>query len=135
ALRAAGMPQYLLHTGQRYDEKLSHLFFEQLNIPAPDLNLEVGEGSHAEQTAEIMRRFEPVVLETKPDIVVVVGDLNSTMACALVAAKLAVPVAHIEAGLRSFDRTMPEEINRVVTDSISDLLFVSEPSGVKNLRN
>jgi UDP-N-acetylglucosamine 2-epimerase (non-hydrolysing) len=135
ALREAGVPQYLVHTGQHYDEKMSQLFFEDLGIPAPDLNLEVGSGSQAVQTAEILRRFEPVLLEVKPDVVVVVGDVNSTMACALVAAKSGVPVAHIEAGLRSFDRTMPEEINRVVTDCLSDLLFVSEPSGVKNLHN
>lgn len=135
ALRQAGVRQYLLHTGQHYDEKMSHLFFQQLGIPTPDLNLEVGSGSQAAQTAEIMRKFEPVLLEVKPDVVVVVGDVNSTMACALVAAKLGVRVAHIEAGLRSFDRTMPEEINRVVTDAISDLLFVSEPSGMKNLSN
>ena len=135
ALREAGVPQYLVHTGQHYDEKMSRLFFDDLGIPAPDLNLEVGSGSQAVQTAEILRRFEPVLLEVKPDVVVVVGDVNSTMACALVAAKLGVAVAHIEAGLRSFDRTMPEEVNRVVTDCLSDLLFVSEPSGVKNLHN
>jgi UDP-N-acetylglucosamine 2-epimerase (non-hydrolysing) len=135
ALREAGVAQYLVHTGQHYDEKMSHLFFDELGIPTPDLNLEVGSGSQAAQTAEIMRKFEPVLLEVKPDVLIVVGDVNSTMACALVAAKLGVPVAHIEAGLRSFDRSMPEEINRVVTDAISDLLFVSEPSGMKNLSN
>ena len=135
ALREAGVPQYLVHTGQHYDEKMSRLFFSDLGIPAPDLNMEVGSGSQAVQTAEIMRRFEPILLEMRPDVVVVVGDVNSTMACALVAAKLGVPVAHIEAGLRSFDRGMPEEVNRVVTDCLSNLLFVSEPSGLKNLRN
>ena len=135
AMREAGLPQYLVHTGQHYDEKMSRLFFEELGIPAPDINLEVGSGSQAVQTAEILRRFEPVVLETKPDMVVVVGDVNSTMACTLVAVKLGIPVAHIEAGLRSFDRSMPEEINRLVTDSLSDLLFVSEPSGLNNLRS
>jgi UDP-N-acetylglucosamine 2-epimerase (non-hydrolysing) len=135
ALREAGVSQYLVHTGQHYDEKMSRLFFEELGIPTPDLNLEVGSGSQAVQTSEILRRFEPVVQEVRPDVVIVVGDVNSTMACALVAAKLGIPVAHIEAGLRSFDRSMPEEINRVVTDSISDLLFVSEPSGMKNLSN
>jgi UDP-N-acetylglucosamine 2-epimerase (non-hydrolysing) len=135
ALRQAGVPQYLVHTGQHYDEKMSWLFFEELGIPVPDVNLEVGSGSQAAQTAEIMRRFEPVLLEAKPDVVVVVGDVNSTMACALVASKLGIHVAHIEAGLRSFDRSMPEEINRVVTDCISDLLFVSEPSGMTNLSN
>ncbi len=133
ALRQAGVPQYLVHTGQHYDEKMSRLFFEELGIPVPDVNLEVGSGSQAMQTAEVMRRFEPVLLSTKPDIVVVVGDVNSTLACALVASKLGIPVAHIEAGLRSFDRSMPEEINRVLTDCISDLLFVSEPSGMTNL--
>lgn len=124
----------LVHTGQHYDQNMSDLFFRQLNIPEPDLNLEVGSGSHAIQTAEIMRRFEPIVLEHKPDWIVVVGDVNSTIACALVATKLGVRVAHVEAGLRSFDRSMPEEINRVLTDAISDLLFVTEPSGIENLR-
>ena len=123
----------LVHTGQHYDEKMSKLFFSELGIPEPDINLEVGSGSHASQTAEIIRRFEPVVLQHQPDWVVVVGDVNSTIACALVACKLGVKVAHVEAGLRSFDRTMPEEINRLLTDSISDLLLVSEPSGVENL--
>jgi UDP-N-acetylglucosamine 2-epimerase (non-hydrolysing) len=123
----------LVHTGQHYDEKMSHLFFEQLDIPRPDINLEVGSGSHARQTALIMERFEPIVLEHKPDAVLVVGDVNSTIACALVASKLGIGVFHVEAGLRSFDRTMPEEINRVLTDAISDLLLVSEPSGVENL--
>ena len=124
----------LVHTGQHYDERMSELFFRDLGIRAPDFNLGVGSGSHAQQTAEIMRRFEPVCLDCRPDWVVVVGDVNSTIACALVAAKLGVRVAHVEAGLRSFDRTMPEEINRVLTDAISDLLFVTEPSGVENLR-
>ncbi|MFQ5502160.1 MAG: non-hydrolyzing UDP-N-acetylglucosamine 2-epimerase [Phycisphaerae bacterium] len=125
----------LVHTGQHYDERMSELFFRDLGIPEPDVNLEVGSSSHAVQTAEIMRRFEPVVLDFKPDWVVVVGDVNSTIACALVASKLGVRVAHVEAGLRSFDREMPEEINRLLTDAISDLLLVSEPSGVENLRN
>ncbi len=124
----------LVHTGQHYDEKMSRLFFDQLEIPRPDVNLEVGSGSHAQQTAAVMQRFEPVVLEHRPDAVLVVGDVNSTIACALVAAKLGVAVFHVEAGLRSFDRGMPEEINRVLTDAISDLLFVSEPSGIENLR-
>ncbi len=123
----------LVHTGQHYDEKMSKLFFEELEIPRPDLNLEVGSGSHAQQTAEVMKRFEAVVLERNPDAVLVVGDVNSTIACALVAAKLGVGVVHVEAGLRSFDMGMPEEINRVLTDRISDILFVSEPSGLKNL--
>ena len=131
---AGGFETLLVHTGQHYDEKMSQLFFEQLAIPKPQVNLEVGSGSHAVQTAEIMRRFEPVVLEFKPDYVLVVGDVNSTIACGLVAVKLGVKLAHVEAGLRSFDRAMPEEINRVLTDAISDLLFVTEPSGVDNLR-
>ena len=124
----------LVHTGQHYDERMSKLFFEQLRIPRPDFDLEVGSGSHAVQTAEVMKRFEPVLLAEQPDAVVVVGDVNSTIACALTSVKLGVPVAHVEAGLRSFDRTMPEEINRILTDSISRWLFVSEASGVENLR-
>ncbi|MFC1490472.1 non-hydrolyzing UDP-N-acetylglucosamine 2-epimerase [Candidatus Latescibacterota bacterium] len=123
----------LVHTGQHYDKKMSSLFFDELNIPKPDINLDVGSGSHAVQTAEIMKRFEPVVLDFKPDYVLVVGDVNSTIACGLVAVKLGAKLIHVEAGLRSFDRTMPEEINRILTDSISDLLFVSERSGVENL--
>jgi len=129
-----GAQAVLVHTGQHYDERMSHLFFEQLAIPRPDVNLEVGSASHAVQTAAIMQRFEPVVAEQEPDVVVVVGDVNSTIACALVAAKLHVPVAHVEAGLRSFDRRMPEEINRRLTDAISDFLFVTEPSGLSNLK-
>ena len=124
----------LVHTGQHYDERMSDLFFRQLGIPKPDVNLEVGSGSHTVQTAQIMTRFEPVLLEYKPDYVLVVGDVNSTIACGLVAVKLGVKLTHVEAGLRSFDRSMPEEINRILTDSISDLLFVSEQSGVDNLR-
>jgi UDP-N-acetylglucosamine 2-epimerase (non-hydrolysing) len=123
----------LVHTGQHYDQNMSKLFFEDLGIPRPDINLEVGSGSHAAQTAEIMKRFEPVILDFKPDYVLVVGDVNSTIACGLVAVKLGVKLIHVEAGLRSFDRTMPEEINRVLTDAISDLLFVTEQSGVDNL--
>lgn len=123
----------LVHTGQHYDHKMSQLFFDELQIPHPDVNLEVGSGSHAQQTAAIMQRFEPLLLETKADAILVVGDVNSTIACALVAAKLGVRIFHVEAGLRSFDRTMPEEINRVLTDAISDLLFVSEPAGLENL--
>lgn len=124
----------LVHTGQHYDTKMSQLFFDELKIPSPDVNLEVGSASHAVQTAEVMKRFEPIVIEKKPDAVVVVGDINSTLACALTAVKLGVPVAHVEAGLRSFDRSMPEEINRIMTDAISQWLFVSEQSGVENLR-
>ena len=110
------------------------MFFDELELPRPDVNLEVGSGSHAQQTALIMQRFEPVVLDYQPDWVIVPGDVNSTVACALVASKLGVKVAHVEAGLRSFDRTMPEEINRVVTDHLADLLFTTEPSGNENLR-
>lgn len=124
----------LVHTGQHYDTKMSKLFFDELAIPRPDLDLGVGSASHAQQSAEIMRRFEPVVIEHRPDVVLVVGDVNSTIACALVAVKLGIKVAHVEAGLRSFDRQMPEEINRILTDSISDFLFVTEPSGVTNLK-
>jgi UDP-N-acetylglucosamine 2-epimerase (non-hydrolysing) len=112
---------------------MSKLFFEQLKIPRPEVDLEVGSASHAVQTAEVMKRFEPVVQAQKPDAVIVVGDVNSTVACALTAVKLGVPVAHVEAGLRSFDTTMPEEINRILTDAISRWLFVSEPSGLENL--
>jgi len=125
----------LVHTGQHYDGAMSALFFEQLAIPEPDVNLEVGSASHAQQTALIMQRFEPLLADLQPDAVLVVGDVNSTIACALVAVKMGVAVLHVEAGLRSFDRTMPEEINRVLTDALSDLLFVSEPSGVSNLLN
>jgi UDP-N-acetylglucosamine 2-epimerase (non-hydrolysing) len=136
ALKArGGFETLLVHTGQHYDDNMSKLFFEELDVPEPDLNLEVGSDSHAAQTAEIMKRFEPVVLDFKPDYVLVVGDVNSTIACGLVAVKLGVKLIHVEAGLRSFDRTMPEEINRVLTDSISDLLFVTEQSGIDNLRN
>lgn len=130
-----GFKTLLVHTGQHYDAKMSQLFFDELNIPKPDVNLEVGSASHAVQTAEIMKRFEPVVLDFKPDYVLVVGDVNSTIACGLVAVKLGVKLIHVEAGLRSFDRSMPEEINRILTDSISDLLFVTEQSGIDNLKN
>jgi len=132
--KGAALETLLVHTGQHYDAKMSHLFFEQMGIPKPDVNLEVGSGSHGQQTGDVMIRFEPVAREWQPDVVIVVGDVNSTLACALVAAKLNIRVAHVEAGLRSFDRTMPEEVNRVLTDAISDWLFVSEPSGVENLR-
>ena len=132
--RRAGIEAYLVHTGQHYDQRMSQLFFEELEIPRPDIDLGVGSGSHAVQTAEVMKRFEPIVLEQRPDAVMVVGDVNSTIACALTAVKLGVPVAHVEAGLRSFDRTMPEEINRILTDAISRWLFVTEPSGLENLR-
>jgi UDP-N-acetylglucosamine 2-epimerase (non-hydrolysing) len=124
----------LVHTGQHYDAAMSRVFFQDLKMPNPDFNLEVGSGSHAFQTAEIMRRFEEVCESAKPDLVIVAGDVNSTLACSLTAAKLQIPVAHIESGLRSFDRTMPEEINRIVTDSVSDFLFTTEESGNQNLR-
>jgi UDP-N-acetylglucosamine 2-epimerase (non-hydrolysing) len=143
-----GLRPVLVHTGQHYDDKLSRVFFDDLGIPTPDISLEVGSGSHAQQTAEIMRRFEGVVEAEQPHVVLVVGDVNSTVACALVASKIVLqrpfdcalqagrrrPLSvHVEAGLRSFDDDMPEEINRRLTDSVSDLLFVSEPSGVENL--
>jgi UDP-N-acetylglucosamine 2-epimerase (non-hydrolysing) len=124
----------LVHTGQHYDEKMSGIFFQELGIPAPEINLEVGSGSHAVQTANVMTRFEPVCLEEEPDWVVVVGDVNSSVACTLVAAKLGIRVAHVEAGLRSFDRAMPEEINRVVTDAIADLLLTPSEDADVNLR-
>lgn len=123
----------LVHTGQHYDEKMSDLFFRQLGIPEPAVNLGVGGGSHAVQVAEIMKAFEPVLLEHKPDAVLVVGDVNSTIACSLVAVKLGIRLIHVEAGLRSGDRSMPEEINRILTDAISDYLFVTEPAGLQNL--
>lgn len=123
----------IVHTGQHYDENMSEVFFRELEIPAPDRHLEVGSGSHAEQTARIMVAFEKYILQEKPHWVIVVGDVNSTIGCALTAKKLGVKVAHVEAGLRSFDMSMPEEINRKLTDAISDLLFVTEESGVRNL--
>lgn len=124
----------VVHTGQHYDAAMSDSFFKDLDLPDPDFHLGVGSASHAEQSAKIMLAFEPVVLDEKPDWVIVVGDVNSTVACALVASKLCVKVAHVEAGLRSFDRSMPEEVNRIVTDSISDLLFTTEESANENLR-
>lgn len=132
-LSALGLKAPLVHTGQHYDEAMSDRLFADLGLPRPDVNLEVGSGSHAQQTGEIMRRFEPVLLERAPDAVLVVGDVNSTIACALVAAKLGVKVVHVEAGLRSFDRAMPEEINRVLTDQISDILFTTETGALANL--
>lgn len=123
----------LLHTGQHYDAVMNHQYFDALGIPAPSINLEVGSGSHAQQTAEVMRRFEPALEASAARAVLVVGDVNSTLACALVAAKRDVPVIHVEAGLRSFDRSMPEEINRILTDRISDLLFTSERGARDNL--
>ena len=123
----------LVHTGQHYDFALNEQLFSDLELPAPDVNLEVGSGSHAIQTAEVMKRFEPVIDRVEPCCVVVVGDVNSTLACSLVAAKKATPVAHVEAGLRSFDRAMPEEVNRLLTDQIADLLYTTERSALENL--
>ncbi|MGB8580383.1 MAG: UDP-N-acetylglucosamine 2-epimerase (non-hydrolyzing) [Candidatus Sulfotelmatobacter sp.] len=131
--KKSGMKQTLVHTGQHYDANMSDIFFSQLEIPSPDANLGVGSGSHAQQTAEIMSRFEPVVVERKPDVVLVYGDVNSTVAAALVSAKLGFRVGHVEAGLRSFDWSMPEEINRVVTDRLADLLFTPSEDGDTNL--
>ena len=127
--------QTLVHTGQHYDKNMSDVFFEQLGIPTPDVNLEVGSGTHAQQTAEVMSRFEPVVLAKKPDLVLVYGDVNSTMAAAVVCSKLLIPVGHVEAGLRSFDRTMPEEINRLITDQLADWLFTPSEDGDRNLHS
>lgn len=124
----------ICHTGQHYDEKMSKVFFVDLEMPQPDFYLGIGGGSHAEQTAKIMIEFEKIVLTEKPDLVIVVGDVNSTIACSLVASKLGVKIAHVEAGLRSYDKEMPEEINRLLTDSISDYLFVTERSGLENLK-
>jgi UDP-N-acetylglucosamine 2-epimerase (non-hydrolysing) len=136
ARHPADFEQVLVHTGQHYDASMSQVFFDELELPKPDVNLEVGSGSHAQQTAlihtvyfPVMQRFEPVVQDYKPDWVIVPGDVNSTVACALVASKLGVKVAHVESGLRSFDRTMPEEINRILTDHLADLLFMTELSG------
>lgn len=139
---AGGIEHIIVHTGQHYDQKMSQSFFDQLGIPEPDINLGIGSGSHASQTAEIMKAFEKILLRELPDILLVVGDVNSTIACSLVAAKIEYPkgqrikrpvIVHVEAGLRSFDRTMPEEVNRILTDSLSDMLFVTEQSGVVNL--
>lgn len=141
--RPVTIEHIIVHTGQHYDTKMSTGFFTDLGIPTPDVNLEVGSATHAVQTAEIMRRFEPVLLEVRPDVLLVVGDVNSTIACTLVAAKIEYPgdpirlrpvIVHVEAGLRSFDRNMPEEINRILTDALSDQLFVTEQSGIDNLK-
>jgi len=131
--RQQGIRPVLVHTGQHYDKAMSKLFFEELGIPAPHFNLEVGSASHAVQTARIMERFEDVLVKENPNLVIVVGDVNSTFGCALTAVKLKIAVAHVEAGLRSFDRTMPEEINRVLTDAISDFLFTTERCAETNL--
>jgi len=131
--RHSNIEAVLVHTGQHYDERLSEVFFRQMGIPAPHINLEVGSGSHAVQTAEILKRIEPHLIEQNPALVLVVGDVNSTIAASLAAAKLGIAVAHVEAGLRSFDRSMPEEINRILTDALADYLFVTEEDAVDNL--
>lgn len=125
----------ICHTGQHYDEKMSKIFFDELNLPQPDFYLGVGSASHAAQTAGIMVQFEKILIAEQPDLIIVVGDVNSTIACSLVAKKLRIPVAHVEAGLRSFDMSMPEEINRILTDAIADFLFVTEEAGMVNLQN
>jgi UDP-N-acetylglucosamine 2-epimerase (non-hydrolysing) len=131
--RLPNADQQIVHTGQHYDRMMSEIFFEQLGVPAPDFMLEVGSGTHAQQTARVMERLEPLLVENRPDLVVVPGDVNSTVAAALTAVKLEIPVAHLESGLRSYDRSMPEEINRIVTDQISDLLFVHSEEALRNL--
>ncbi|MBW8059249.1 MAG: UDP-N-acetylglucosamine 2-epimerase (non-hydrolyzing) [Solirubrobacterales bacterium] len=136
ALRAR-LPQgrhTIVHTGQHYDRLMSEVFLEELGVPAPDHMLEVGSGSHAQQTARVMERLEPVLIDEEPDLVIVPGDVNSTLAAALTAAKMQIPVAHIESGLRSFDRTMPEEVNRIVADELSDHLFLHSDEAIENLR-
>lgn len=133
AAHVPAIPTLLVHTGQHYDKEMNDKLFEDLRLPRPDINLEVGSGSHAVQTAEVMRRFEPVIDAHHPSCVLVVGDVNSTLACTLVAVKKGVPVVHVEAGLRSYDRSMPEEINRVLTDQIADLLYTTERSAENNL--
>lgn len=134
-LKIPEVEHFICHTGQHFDKKMSSIFFDELEMPKPDFYLGINGGSHAEQTAHIMLAFEKIVLKEKPDLVIVPGDVNSTLAASLVAAKLHIPLAHIEAGLRSFDKKMPEEINRILTDEVSDLLFVTEKSGLENLSN
>lgn len=135
ALQGSPLRVNLVHTGQHYDAAMSDIFFQQLGMPKPDVHLGVGSGSHGQQTARVLEKFEEYLVSAQPQQkgVVVVGDVNSTVACSLAAVKLGIPVAHVEAGLRSFDRSMPEEINRIITDAISSLLFVSEPAGEENL--
>ncbi len=133
--RVEGVESLLIHSGQHYDDQMSAGFFRDLGLPKPDYNLEVASGSHAWQTAETMKRIEPLLLEHRPDLVIVVGDVNTTLAGALTASKLGLKIAHVEAGLRSFDLSMPEEINRKLTDAVADFLFVTEESGVENLRH
>ena len=134
ALRASHT-EYLVHTGQHYDDSMSRIFFEEMHIPRPDINLEVGSGSHAIQTALMLERLEPIMLDQKPDAVIIYGDTNSTLAGALTAAKLNIPIVHIEAGLRSFNRTMPEEINRIIADRLSTILSCPTQTAVQNLHN
>jgi UDP-N-acetylglucosamine 2-epimerase (non-hydrolysing) len=134
AFKKRGWPQILIHTGQHYDELMSDILFRQLELPAPDINLGVGSGTHAQQTGAVLIAVETVLIERRPDVVMVYGDVNSTMAATLAAAKLDIPVAHVEAGLRSFDRTMPEEINRLITDQLATYLFTPSPDGDANLK-
>lgn len=134
ACAARGLAQLVVHTGQHYDQNMSRVFFQELKLPNPDINLEVGPGTHAEQTAKVMLAFEKVVNEVNPDWVLVYGDVNSTLAAALVSAKLFIPVAHVEAGLRSFDRCMPEEVNRKLTDQLADILFIPSEDANENLK-
>lgn len=134
-LKSKKIEHLICHTGQHYDEKMSKIFFEDLELPQPDFYLGIGSCSHAEQTAKIMVEFEKILKVERPELIIVVGDVNSTIACSLVASKMNIKIAHVEAGLRSFDRSMPEEINRVLTDHLADYLFVTEKSGIENLRN
>ncbi len=133
ALARRGVRQRLVHTGQHYDDRMSEIFFRELDLPRPDINLGVGSGSHAEQTAAILVGLEAEMLQTRPDMVIVYGDVNSTLAASIAAAKLQIPVAHVEAGLRSFDMSMPEEINRIVTDRLADLLLCTSPDAIAHL--
>jgi len=133
ALADLGLDQFLVHTGQHYDDRMSEIFFRELDIPTPDVNLGIGSGSHAGQTARLLSELEPIIVRPETELVVVYGDVNSTVAAALVASKEHIPVAHVEAGLRSFDRDMPEEINRILTDQLSDLLFVTSPDAIAHL--
>ena len=133
ALARMGVRQRLVHTGQHYDDRMSEVFFRELDLPRPDINLGVGSGSHAQQTAAILVGLEEEMLTTRPEMVVVYGDVNSTLAAAVAASKLGIPIAHVEAGLRSFDMSMPEEINRIVTDRLSDLLLCTSPDAIAHL--
>ncbi len=134
-LKLNKIENYFVHTGQHYDDNMSDIFFKDLNMPAPNHFMNIRPGSHAEQTAEVLIKFEKLCMELKPKLVIVAGDVNSTLSCALAAAKLNIPIAHIEAGLRSFDKRMPEEVNRVLTDHVSDILFATERNAIENLKN